>query len=340
MRILHTSVIILFIVSLAMVSVSQATKTNSGMYTAYLTRSDVPLPSAGPTKIDSSKVKFLPRFCKVQYPQNQTQVLDKVIVGIVAREIDLSDDSTAQQILQMGITFGQESVKCEDKLEIERDTYNGNIRKREVSVALYPGDPATVTAADLPQIMRITGITTWDQRSDEVLGYWNEDKPGLILQYFNAPKALRQTQAYDAQQERLRNAASERATQVWQKKQAENAARWAAFVKSTGVKYRVTENQLATNPFVYQGKVVAIFCTFERMSSATQAIFSFWGRSTFVVSGVSSSKFTQRGSVVLLAGRVLGNIEVNPGPTLVPHLSFVGSAFCQQSDCSEYISIR
>jgi hypothetical protein len=43
--------------------------------------------------------------------------------------------------------------------------------------------------------------------------------------------------------------------------------------------------------------------------------------------------------MVMLAGRVSGNIEIKLqvlGSTLVPHLSFVGSAFCQQQGCSEY----
>ena len=41
----------------------------------------------------------------------------------------------------------------------------------------------------------------------------------------------------------------------------------------------------------------------------------------------------------MLAGRVLGKQEIKLpilGPTLVPHLSFVGSAFCQKQNCLDY----
>ena len=60
---------------------------------------------------------------------------------------------------------------------------------------------------------------------------------------------------------------------------------------------------------------VDISGTFERMNSATQGIFSARGNK-FVVSGLSTSRFTRTGSLVVLAGRVLGNIEVKPGPTV------------------------
>jgi hypothetical protein len=105
----------------------------------------------------------------------------------------------------------------------------------------------------------------------------------------------------------------------------------------------VTVEQLAPNPFAFQGQVVAIYGNFQQMNSATQGVFSSRDKA-FVVSGIPTARFTQQGGMVMLAARVLGNIEIKLpvlGPTLVPHLSFVGSAFCQQPGCSEYaINLR
>jgi hypothetical protein len=157
-----------------------------------------------------------------------------------------------------------------------------------------------------------------NQLLDEVRGYWRDDKPGIISNYTNYPKALKLSLAYDAQKAREREAALDQQRQAKQKA----AAHWAAFLKTNRVKQVVSIDQLTANPFVYQGQVVAIGGTFERMNSPTQGIFSARGY-RFVVSGISTARFTRTGSVVVLAGRVLGNIEVKPGPTVLPHLSFV-----------------
>lgn len=134
-------------------------------------------------------------------------------------------------------------------------------------------------------------------------------------------------------------AALQQQRQAEQKRQSEIAARSGAFVKANGVAHFVTAEQLAPNPFVYKGQVVAIHGVFQQMNSATEGLFSSHDK-TFVVSGIPTARFTQQRSMVMLAGSVLGNIEIKLpvlGPTLVPHLSFVGSAFCQQQECSEYV---
>jgi hypothetical protein len=143
---------------------------------------------------------------------------------------------------------------------------------------------------------------------------------------------------YEGEQVKRREAALQQQRQAEQRKQSEIAARSSAFVKANGVTHFVTVEQLAPNPFVYKGQVVAICGVFQQMNSATQGVFSSHDQS-FVVSGIPTARFTQQRSVVMLAGSVLGNIEIKLpvlGPTLVPHLSFVGSAFCQQQECSEY----
>jgi hypothetical protein len=150
-----------------------------------------------------------------------------------------------------------------------------------------------------------------------------------------AAEQERQRQQIIAQQMEVARVAQQR---VQQRVQSEIAARSAAFVKANGVAHFVTIQQLAANPFVYQNQVVAIYGEFQQMNSATQGLFSA-NNKTFVVSAIPTARFTQQRSMVMLAGRVLGNIEIKLpvlGSTLVPHLSFVGSAFCQQEFCSEY----
>ena len=313
---------------------SDSSTTHGGIYLGYLKYRDVPAP--GSSKIDASKVKFLPkRPCYVGFGNT----VDQDVLGVVAQEIDLSDDSTALQLLQMGIKFGQEV--CPPRGE----NFQGILRGRTVSVTLKPGAPTTFSATNLTVIFPLTGGTGFDRPSDTVFGFWSDSEPGLIRGYCNAPQALKLSQAYNAQKVRQQNEVLEQERRAEQKKQAaiaaqqaEIAARSAAFVKANGVKHFVTVQQIAANPFIYQDQIVAIYGEFQQMNSATAGLFSVRDKS-FVVSAIPTAKFTQEGIMVMLAGKVLGNIEIKLpllGPTLVPHLSFVGSAFCQEHGGRDY----
>jgi hypothetical protein len=311
MRIFHTSVITLCIVLLATATAAQ---TDAEKAARFLKNGTVAAPPIGEPKINPSKVKFLPRgkgTCSVGFSNG----VEMDVVGIVDREIDLSDDPTAQQILLMGFAFGRE--QCPPHGE----NFQGVPRSRSVSVSLFPGDPATVTVDDVQKILKAHEYSSYSGPPplDKVDGVWSTENPDLIYGYRNYPKALKEGRAYYAQEERKRTAALEQQRQAEQK----IAARWAAFLKTNRVKQVVEIDQLTANPFVYKGQVVAISGFFERMNSPTQGIFLMRGY-MFVVSGISTARFTQRGSAVVLAGRVLGNIEVKPGLTVVPHLSFVG----------------
>lgn len=312
MRILHAPLITLSIVLLATVVAAQ---TDAEMASRFIKNGTVPAPSVDEPKIDPSKVKFLPmgkNICSVGFSND----VEMDVVGIVDREVDMSDDATAQQILLMGFAFGRE--QCPPRGE----NFQGVPRGRQVSVSLFPGDPATITVEDVRRILKAHeyygAAYSGPPPPDKVDGDWSSDKPSLIFGYRNYPKALKEARAYYAQEARERNAA------LAQRRQAEQkvAARWSAFLKANRVTHVVTIDQLTANPFVYEGQVVAISGIFERMNSRTQGIFSARGY-RFVVSGISTSRFTRTGSVVVLAGRVLGNIEVKPGSTEVPHLSFV-----------------
>lgn len=290
MRILHVSIATLFIVFLTTCVAAQTNGLEPGFFP---NGTDVDLPPADALKIDPSKVKFLLARCDEPNHGSSGH-------GIVDRSLDLSDDLTARQILQIGIAFVVE--KCP--------------AVQYPYVLVRYGDPGAFT--DAQNGFEFTRRNIYSHPSDVVEGGLRPEKPGLIIGYENWPQALKKQQAYYAEEQRQRNAALEVQRQAEQRA----AARWAAFMKANRVKQIVSIDQLTANPFVYQGQVVAIGGVFERMNSPTQGIFSNRGY-RFVVSGISSTRFTLTGSDVILAGRVLGNIEVKPGPRVVPHLAFV-----------------
>lgn len=332
MRILNVLVITTLIVSGATIASAQ---TRVGeIHGGFVKNETVLLPAAGTTKIDPTKVVFLSIApCRVEYGASSdgTSIVMRVM-GIVARDVELSDDAVALQLLQMGIAFGQEQCprggEFYDDGVLKRDQYDsyGKLRPRRIPISLYFGDPTTFTSADTKNFLdardRATRSGKWmapgyNQLLDEVYGFWFDGRPEQI-HYTNYPKALKLSLAYDAQKARERNEVVEKKRQAEQKA----AAHWSAFLKANRVKQVVTIDQLTANPFVYQGQVVAIGGTFERMNSPTQGIFSARGY-RFVVSHISTARFTRTGSTVVLAGRVLGNVEIRPGPMVVPHLSFV-----------------
>jgi uncharacterized membrane protein YgcG len=128
------------------------------------------------------------------------------------------------------------------------------------------------------------------------------------------------------------------ARQAEREREAAAAARAAAFIKKYNIKQVVTATKLTTNPFVYQGQIVAIYGEFDQMSTSSRALFVAADR-PFLVSNVPPTRFTVPHAMVLLAVRVEGNIETHlpaSGSAVVPHVSLVGSVFCQQNGCADY----
>ena len=333
--ILASVMVVLFLASSSLKAQRRITTINRG----YVTTGNVTIPAVGLIKIDPTKVKFLTkgRPCSVTYGTPwDIKPVDMRVMGVVASDVDLSDDATAQQLIQMGITFGREQCppggEFYDSGRVLRGDVDAEGRpvRRNVSVTLYPGNPMTFTSADIEKFFdgrRGNGMVPGlDQLLDEVYGYWVDYKPGLIINYTNYPKALKLSDAWDAQEKRKREAVLEQQRHAEQSRRNQIAARVAAFVKANKVKRFVNGSQLAANPFVYQGQVVGMIATFVRMKSATQAIFSN-GNNSFVVSGVPTVRFTRQGSLLMLAGRVSETGD----------LTFVGSVFCQERGCSDYI---
>jgi hypothetical protein len=289
--------------------------------------------------IDSSKVRFV-MVCCVE--MNGV----RLVFGVVAKEIDLSQDDIARQILEQAARFAQD--RC--PVPLGRDQLNRPTGQfKNIQVMLSRGDPATLTddfdkrdrsedpfqgprermlKAAYPDAV-VYATNDFDAES---LTWWRYENKASSDRREAERRALANEQERQRQQLIAHQREVDRAAQ--QRVQSEIAARSAAFAKANGVKHFVTIQQLTANPFVYQGQVVAIACDFIQMNSATQGVFSSYGR--VVVSGIPTARFTRPGSLVILAGRVLGNIEARPGSGLVPHLSFVGSAFCRQPGCGDY----
>ena len=292
-------------------------------------RSDVPAPPLEELKIDPSSVKFLlapGAFAGEGNGCNSVQVWGgpKEVYGIVATEVNFDDDQTARQLVQMGIAFGQEKCPSVEHLK----------------VSIVHGDPASFLdprKCSLFGYYRGNNVTV-DWAPDLLTGEWLKDRPGVIVNYLNFQIGIRKSEMERAQEKKREAAERERQAQAERGRQSMIVARASAFFKSTGVTRMVTAEQLDANPFVFKGQVVGVHAFFGSMISENQAIF-YYGNAQFVVSGVPSSKFTQRGSAFMLAAKVLGNISIPAlGPTMVPHLSYLGAAPCQDLGCSEYVS--
>lgn len=142
----------------------------------------------------------------------------------------------------------------------------------------------------------------------------------------------------EAEQQKLKMA---REREQQEKEREEVKKRLKEFVDKNGVKEWVSLKKLSANPFVYEGKTVGIVVRFFKMLSATQGVFGGedFGLPAIVVSDVPRGLFTSEASVVL-AGRVLGNIETQLpllGKMMVPHLKFVGVHLCKDWGCRDIL---
>ena len=127
-------------------------------------------------------------------------------------------------------------------------------------------------------------------------------------------------------------------TSLQNRETAEARKRFDEFVKKYGVRDWPSMKKFSVNPFVYEGKTVAIVSKFKTMISATEGIFESKDE-PFIVSNMPKGLFTSEAHVVI-AGRVLGKKETNfpvVGTVLVPHLKFVGGHFCRDWRCSDII---
>lgn len=121
---------------------------------------------------------------------------------------------------------------------------------------------------------------------------------------------------------------------VRKSQQEEVQRRLGEFVRRHNIAEWVDQEKLIANPFAYQGKTVGLLTRFDHMLTSSSALVG-----QFVFADIPNNTFTTRAQV-LIAGRVLGNTEVKlpvVGPTLLPHLKFVGVHICEQDKCAEIL---
>lgn len=116
----------------------------------------------------------------------------------------------------------------------------------------------------------------------------------------------------------------------------EARARYNAFVKKNGVGQFIDSRALEANPFIYEGKTIAVQMEFSEMLTSDRASFN----DRILVSGVPGNLFTARGTRVVLAGKVLGKTPIKTpfgGEVSVPHLRFIGVHLCTNFRCSDLV---
>lgn len=264
------------------------------------------------------------------------------IVGVVDKEIDLSRHHVALHILEKAAQFAREVCPMKDNFS-------------NIDVVLYQGDIKEFREYEYKQGAKhpSDSYKRMDEKyKDEVVQARNYDKDKLTWsEYNNKPLQKRRSEEkakYDAivktlQEEKSRREMEARRAEAELKMEARRAEeerkkqeirkRYNEFVKKNGVQAWPSGNELSANPFVYEGKTVAIKAEFKEMLTPTQGIFD-----GFVVSNIPKGLFTARGTDVVLAGRVIGKTEVKMGLEMsVPHLKFVGVHFCKNYDCSDIL---
>lgn len=113
-------------------------------------------------------------------------------------------------------------------------------------------------------------------------------------------------------------------------KEAARQGRWNDFVRKYGIQEMIEANALMVNPFVYQGKTVAIHTNFLRMVSPDTGLFA---NGNIIASGLPRDLMRTQ-SVVVLVGRVTGTTGQ------APQLKFVGVHFCKDYGCSDLLAQR
>lgn len=119
--------------------------------------------------------------------------------------------------------------------------------------------------------------------------------------------------------------------------QRKTRSTYNSFTQENDVDDWPSMDSLTVNPFIYQGKNIALVSRFSTMMTATQGIFKSDGE-VFVVSKIPKGLFKEKSKVVIV-GRVLGKTEIKMGLSLlVPHLNYVGVHFClEERKCSDLI---
>jgi uncharacterized protein YecT (DUF1311 family) len=161
----------------------------------------------------------------------------------------------------------------------------------------------------------------WVLRKNDLAFSWVQER----LQQAQAEDARRQA----AEAQRLADLEKQRAAAARQQARG-------AFISQYHVEAWTRENDFSANPFVFQGKVVALETKFRRMISPSDAAFSWDGVTPIIIGSVPATLFTHEQSAVI-AVKVDGTRTLKLGAeTTVPNISFVGVYQCGDDRCSSF----
>jgi hypothetical protein len=259
------------------------------------------------------------------------------VIGVVDKEIDLSQGHVTFHILEKAAQFAME--KCPRKRPFSNigvGLFQGDEKQRKeyeyIKDTRDPWKPWEL----MRKIFKDVVVSARNYEDDKL--WWREYRNEALIERESKEKAY-----YDAQVEALREKAEKQRMEALrvekERKRTEVRNRFNEFIKKYGVKELPSPSALITNPFVYEGKTVAIVIDFIEMLTPTQGLFMNSEELPFVVSYIPKGLFTSK-KRVLLAGQVLGKTIVKLslyGEVSAPHLKFVGVHFCQNWDCSDII---
>jgi hypothetical protein len=278
--------------------------------------------------VESSSVNFQITECQKERKDKQgVQWYEsfRVVRGDVTKDIDLGHPIVVEKILSMAEQFVWR--ECPAKAP-----FSANVSLSNVNVYLYQNNELAVRARSYPKM--IGGVTHYDKTE------WREFSNYVLKKRLAEVEAMRRAEEQKAIEARKKIEEEKKRLEMEAKKAREDRERieirkrYAEFVKKNGVQAWPSCEELSTNPFVFEGKTVAIVAYFERMLSATKGLFRIFfsgGSSEAVaVSNIPKGLFRKEGQVVL-AGRVLGRTEG------ILHLEFVGVYFCKNTGCSDIL---
>ncbi len=159
-------------------------------------------------------------------------------------------------------------------------------------------------------------------RSSEIHAVMNNTKDDFLLSYRNY---ITEDIAYQKQREE-----EERQRQEKIKTMNSNIMR---FFQQSDVAELVEVNQLEKNPFLWEGKVVAIAVTLDKMLTRRAALLlstnQLFNEGRVVVTGIKPKVFKSAGNII--AAKVVGQ-EQHQGTTHTT-LSYIGHYMCESEQC-------
>lgn len=257
----------------------------------------------------------------------------KTLLGIAPRSVDLLNDSQVKRLVRIAIeAYWKRCPQVAYQTERQKQSFGGYGSNFQLAVNL------SWESSRYPEVVMHYELTA--ERKLKLAGYSNYARD-------RAERAAAEDARQKAEQEERerieaqRRAEEARLAREQAEKEAARQRRWNEFARKHSVQEVVKESDLFTNPFLYQGKTVAVTLRFQRMITANSATF-VGGNGVFVVSNIPTGTYrSQRQVPDVLAVKVTGMTEIKGLPLVnsmqVPNLRFVGVHLCNNWGCTDLL---